>query len=184
MIEIASTELDGVKILTLPRFFDERGFFCESWNEEKLRVAGIDINFVQDNHSFSALAGTVRGLHFQKPPKAQAKLVRCSRGRLLDVAVDLRSSSPTFGRSVCVELSFENAKQVFIPEGFAHGFVTLADDTEISYKCSDYYAPGCDCSLAFDDVDLNINWGIARDAAILSEKDAKAPLFKELENPF
>lgn len=184
MIEITSTELDGVKILTPPRFFDERGFFCESWNEEKLRAAGIDINFVQDNHSFSALAGTVRGLHFQKPPKAQAKLVRCTRGRLIDVAVDLRSSSPTFGRSVCVELSFDNGKQVLIPEGFAHGFVTMVDDTEISYKCSDYYAPDCDRSLAFDDVHLNINWGIARDAAKLSEKDAKAPSFKELDNPF
>ena len=184
MIEVATTELAGVKIVTPPRFQDARGFFSESWQAEKFRAAGIDADFVQDNHSFSALAGTVRGLHFQSPPRAQAKLVRCTRGRLIDVAVDLRKSSPTFGRSVCVELSFENGKHLFIPEGFAHGFVTLVDETEISYKCSDYYAPDCDRSLAFDDLDLSIDWGMARDAAHLSEKDAKAPSLKELDNPF
>ena len=172
-------------LLDVPRRFgDHRGFFAETYSRLRYTEMGIDVEFVQDNHSFSALAGTVRGLQFQSPPRAQAKLVRCTRGRLIDVAVDLRKSSPTFGRSVCVELSFENCKQLFIPEGFAHGFVTLVDETEISYKCSDYYAPDCDRSLAFDDLHLNIDWGIARDAAHLSEKDAKAPSLKELDNPF
>ena len=146
--------------------------------------AGLHYNFVQDNHSLSAQTNTVRGLHFQSPPHAQAKLVRCGRGRLLDVAVDIRKGSPTFGQWVAEELSFENGKQLLIPHGFLHGFVTLEPDTEIIYKCDDYYAPECDGAVRFDDPDLGIDWGIDPNKAILSDKDANAPFLKDFDSPF
>jgi dTDP-4-dehydrorhamnose 3,5-epimerase len=146
--------------------------------------AGFDIDFVQDNHSFSARAGTVRGLHFQSPPHAQAKLVRCGRGRLFDVAVDIRRGSPTFGRWFGVDLSFDNGRQILIPEGFLHGFVTREPDTEITYKCSDYYAPECDGAVRFDDPDLGIDWGLGGMAPVLSDKDAAAPAFANFVSPF
>jgi len=183
-VQIEKTTLPGVLILTPPRFGDHRGFFCESWNRERASAAGIEIDFVQDNHSLSRDPGTVRGLHFQSPPHAQDKLVRCGRGRLFDVAVDIRRGSPTYGRWVGVELSFENGRQLLIPAGFLHGFVTREPDTEIVYKCSDYYAPDCDGAVRFDDPTIGINWGIDAAAAILSPKDAKAPAFAGFDSPF
>ena len=172
-------------IITPKRFSDDRGFFSESWNRQKLSAhLGFELDFVQDNHSFSRHVGTLRGLHFQVPPDAQAKQVRCSRGRLLDVAVDLRGDSPTFRQWVAVELSFDNGRQLLIPEGFAHGFVTLEPNTEVSYKCSANYAPVSDRSIAFDDPDLGIDWGIKRADAVLSDKDAGAPRLGDIDNPF
>jgi dTDP-4-dehydrorhamnose 3,5-epimerase len=184
ILEVEATRLQGVTILTPRRFADERGFFSESWNRERMAEAGITVEFVQDNHSFSSAAGTIRGLHFQAPPHAQAKLVRCGRGRLLDVAVDIRRGSPTYGEHVAVELSFDNGKQLLIPAGFAHGFVTLEPDTEIVYKCSDGYAPDCEGAIRFNDPDLAIDWGIAAADAVLSEKDMKAPFLANIQSPF
>ena len=180
-MQIEPTSLPGVLVLTPARFGDARGFFSESWSRKRLADAGIDIDFVQDNHSVSARAGTLRGLHFQSPPHAQAKLVRCGRGALYDVAVDIRRGSATYGQWVGVELSAENGRQLLIPAGFLHGFVTRADDTEIVYKCSDYYAPDCDGAVAWSSV--GIDWGLTG-APILSEKDAKAPLLAEIGSPF
>ncbi|MFD1344659.1 dTDP-4-dehydrorhamnose 3,5-epimerase [Litorisediminicola beolgyonensis] len=183
-MQIDETALPGVLILTPARHGDARGFFSESWNRARLAERGIDIDFVQDNHSLSRAAGTVRGLHYQTPPHAQAKLVRCGRGALFDVAVDIRRGSPTFGHWVGVELSFENGRQLLVPAGFAHGFVTRAPDTEIVYKCSDYYAPDCDRAIAFDDPGIGVDWGVARADAQLSDKDARAPRLAEADLPF
>lgn len=146
--------------------------------------AGLDFTFVQDNHSLSATAGTVRGLHYQSPPHAQAKLVRCGRGALLDVAVDYRHGSPTFGQWVGVELSAENGRQLLMPAGFLHGFVTRAADTEIIYKCSDYYAPECDGGVAWDDPDIGIDWELGMLEPVLSAKDAAAPRLADAPSPF
>ncbi len=181
---IEETKLTSVLQITPARFGDSRGFFCETWNARLLGEAGIHIDFVQDNQSLSRTIGTIRGLHFQSPPHAQDKLVRCGRGRLLDVAVDIRNGSPTYGDWVAVELSADNGKQLLIPKGFLHGFVTLEPDTEILYKCSDYYAPECDGAIRFDDPDIGIDWGISPDQAVLSEKDAAAPLLKDFNSPF
>jgi dTDP-4-dehydrorhamnose 3,5-epimerase len=176
---IETTSLSGVLILTPSRFGDDRGFFSESWNRRSLAEQGIEIDFVQDNHSLSTAPGTLRGLHFQTPPHAQAKLVRCGRGALYDVAVDIRHGSPTYGHWVGVDMSFENGRQLLIPAGFLHGFVTRQPETEIIYKCSDYYAPQCDAAVRFDDPDLGIDWGL--DAPpILSDKDAAAPRLRDL----
>lgn len=183
-MKVETTDLKGVLVLTPARFGDARGFFSESWNRARMTEQGLNIDFVQDNHSVSATCGTVRGLHFQTPPHAQIKLVRCGRGALLDVAVDIRRGSPSYGRWVAVELSADNGRQLLIPAGFAHGFVTLMDDTEIVYKCSDYYAPDCDRALMFDDPVLGIDWGIDRSAAVVSDKDAAAPSLEDLDNPF
>lgn len=181
---IDETKLAGVKILTPRRFGDTRGFFAESWNKRTLAECGIEIDFVQDNHSFSAQTGTVRGLHFQSPPHAQVKLVRCGRGRLFDVVVDIRSGSPTFGEWFGVELSFGNGRQLLVPEGFLHGFVTREPDTEIIYKCSDYYAPDCEGSVRFDDPDIAIDWGITHQNAVLSDKDQQALQLSHITSPF
>ena len=183
-MDITETSLPGVLILTPTRHGDVRGFFSESWNRETLRAHGIDLDFVQDNHSLSAEVGTVRGLHFQAPPRAQDKLVRCGRGCLFDVAVDIRVGSPTYGQWAGVELSFENGKQLLVPKGFAHGFVTRAPDTEILYKCTDGYAPETEGAIHFADSDLGIDWGIEPGDAILSSKDKDAPGFAEFESPF
>ena len=182
-MQIEKTALDGVMILTPRRFGDARGFFCESWNKARMAEAGMDYDFVQDNHSVSMAVGTLRGLHYQRPPHAQAKLVRCGRGRLWDVAVDIRAGSPTYGQWVGVELSFDNGKQLMIPAGFLHGFVTLEPETEIVYKCTDYYAPDCDGAVAWDDPSLGIDWPLTG-APVLSDKDAKAPRLAEIDNPF
>jgi len=178
---IEPTAIEGVLILTPQRHGDARGFFSESWNRKRLQEAGINVDFVQDNHSLSERENTLRGLHFQTPPHAQAKLVRCGRGRFLDVAVDIRRGSPTYGQHVSVELSFENGKQLWVPAGFAHGFVTREPDTEIIYKCSDYYAPDCDRAIHWDS--CGIDWGLTG-APILSDKDSAAPRLEAVDSPF
>ena len=182
-MKVTKTALEGVLLLEPARFGDARGFFAESWNRNTLLAQGIDIDFVQDNHSMSATEGTLRGLHFQTPPHAQAKLVRCARGSLFDVAVDIRAGSPTYGQWVGYDLSFENGRQLLIPEGFLHGFVTREPDTEIAYKCSGYYAPDCDRAVRFDDPDIGIDWGLSGEP-ILSAKDVQAVSLREVENPF
>jgi len=178
-VQVLKTGLPGIVIIEPARFGDDRGFFSESWNRRRMAEAGLDIDFVQDNHSLSRQAGTLRGLHFQSPPHAQAKLVRCGRGALFDVAVDIRHGSPTYGQWTGVELSFENGRQLFVPEGFLHGFVTRQPETEVIYKCSDYYAPDCDGAVRFDDPDLGIDWGLDGDP-VLSDKDAAAPRLRDL----
>lgn len=183
-MQIEQTNLSGVVILTPQRFGDARGFFSESWSAARMADAGLHFEFVQDNHSLSETAGTVRGLHFQAPPQAQAKLVRCGRGRLFDVAVDIRRGSPTYGKWTGVELSFENGKQLLVPRGFLHGFATLEPDTEVIYKCDNGYAPECDGAVRFDDPDIGIDWNIDSHKAILSEKDMAAPWFRDFESPF
>jgi dTDP-4-dehydrorhamnose 3,5-epimerase len=183
-MQIELTGLSGLVVITPPRFGDARGFFAETYSRDKLAAHGIALEFVQDNHSLSAQPGTVRGLHFQAPPRAQAKLVRCGRGVLFDVAVDIRRGSPTYGRWFGIELSFENGKQLLIPAGFAHGFVTRAPDTEIIYKCSDTYAPETEGALRWDDPDIGIDWGLRDTPPILSAKDAAAPAFAGFDSAF
>lgn len=180
-MQIEETALPGVLILTPPRFGDARGFFSESWNRKTLADKGIHIDFVQDNHSVSAAVNTVRGLHFQAPPHAQAKLVRCGRGRIFDVAVDIRRGSPTYGQWVGLELSHENGKQLLIPAGFLHGFATREPDSEILYKCSDYYAPDCDGAVLWSS--CGIDWGLTGDP-VLSAKDAGAVTLDAFDSPF
>lgn len=179
-MQIEATALPGVMIVTPPRFGDARGWFTETWNAARMAAAGLDLAFVQDNHSFSAARGTLRGLHYQKPPRAQDKLVRCSRGAILDVAVDARAGSASYGRWVAVELSAENGRQLLVPKGFLHGFVTLQDDTEVQYKCTDTYAPDCDGAVRWDS--LGIDWGVAD--PVLSDKDRAAPAFADWRTPF
>ena len=181
-MQIETTPLDGVLLLTPRRHGDQRGYFSESWNRKTLEAANVHLpEFVQDNHSMSREKGTLRGLHYQSPPMAQGKLVRCGRGALYDVAVDARLGSPTYGQSFGAELSFENGRQLWIPAGFLHGFVTRADDTEIVYKCSDYYAPDCDGAVAWNSV--GIDWGLTGDP-VLSGKDAAAPALADFVTPF
>ena len=181
MLEVKSLELDGVFEITPKRIGDGRGFFSETYNSSRFAEAGIDIAFVQDNHSFSAKAGTVRGLHYQLPPCAQDKLVRVVRGAIIDVVVDIRRSSPTFGRWLSLEVSAEKWNQVLVPKGYAHGFITLADDTEVIYKVSELYSQAHDRSLRFDDPDLSINWPMAASQISLSEKDRTAPYLAAAE---
>ena len=183
-MQIEPTSLPGVLILTPPVFADARGSFSESWNQARLAAAGIAIDFVQDNQSLSLSPGTVRGLHYQSPPQAQDKLVRVLAGAVLDVAVDVRRGSPCYGQWVGVELSAENGRQLLVPKGFLHGFVTRAPDTVVFYKCSDVYAPACDGAVHFADPDLRIDWGIDPAEAVLSDKDARAPRFADWQSPF
>ncbi len=183
-MHVEETGLSGLVVLTPRRFGDARGFFSETWNRGTMTAAGLTYDFVQDNHSVSEQAGTVRGLHFQAPPRAQAKLVRCGRGALFDVAVDLRQWSSTYGHWFGIELSFDNGKQLMIPAGFAHGFVTRTPDTEVIYKCTDMYAPETEGALRFDDPDLAIDWGLGELSPVLSEKDAAAPGFSGFKTPF
>lgn len=183
-MNIQETKLLGVMLITPRRFGDDRGWFSETWNKRAFAQAGINLDFVQDNHSFSAEIGTVRGLHYQLPPHAQDKLVRTSRGRILDVAVDIRIGSPTFGQWIAEELSAQNGKQLLVPIGFLHGFATLEADTEVQYKCTDYYAPECDGAVRFDDPDIAVDWGLGSNAAVLSDKDTAAPAFKDFKSPF
>ncbi|WP_431298052.1 dTDP-4-dehydrorhamnose 3,5-epimerase [Tabrizicola sp. BL-A-41-H6] len=182
-MQIEPTELPDVIILTPRRFGDDRGWFTETWNAGTMAQAGLDLPWVQDNHSMSAVVGTVRGLHFQAPPRAQDKLVRCSRGAILDVAVDVRVGSPHFGRWVGVELTPENGRQLLVPKGFLHGFVTRAPMTEVQYKCTDVYAPDCDGAVRWDDPDIGIVWGLSG-APVLSAKDQAAPLLRDFKSPF
>ena len=179
-MKATETELKGVFVLEPQVFGDARGWFMESWSQRKMHDAGIDVQFVQDNQSFSAQKGTLRGLHYQLNPMCQAKLLRCTRGKIFDVAVDMRKGSPQYGKWVGVELSAENKKQLFIPRGFAHGFITLTDDVEVQYKADNYYAPECDGNIRWDDPDIGVEWPLK--PVILSEKDSKAPLLKERTN--
>ena len=180
-MKVTATRIPDVLLIEPARFGDNRGFFSESWNKERMAEHGISVDFVQDNHSLSSAVGTVRGLHFQAPPNAQAKLVRCGRGVLFDVAVDIRKGSPTYGQWVGEELSFENGKQLFIPEGFAHGFITRTPDTEIIYKCNAYYAPESDGAILWNS--CGIDWGF-NGTPELSAKDANAPSFTSFDSPF
>ncbi len=181
-MNVEQTELPEVLILTPHRFGDSRGWFMETFNATRMAEAGIAIDWVQDNHSFSAVRGTLRGLHYQAPPRAQDKLVRCSRGAILDVAVDFRDGSPRFGRWVAVELTAENGRQLLVPRGFLHGFVTLTDEAEVQYKCSELYSSGHDGAVRWDDPEIGIDWGVA--APILSDKDRVAPLLADAPRPF
>lgn len=183
-IEIAPLAIADVKLITPQRFGDHRGFFEETYNRDAFAAEGVDMVFVQDNHSLSGAAGTIRGLHFQAPPRAQDKLVRCGRGRLFDVAVDIRKGSPTFGQWVGTELSFENGRMLLIPAGFAHGFVTLEPSTEIIYKCSDTYAPETEGAIRWDDPDIAIGWALDGAEPQLSGKDAAAPFLRDIDSPF
>ena len=173
-MNVIETALAGVRILEPQVFGDARGWFMESWSKKKMEDAGITVDFVQDNHSFSAQKGTLRGLHYQLNPMAQAKLLRVSRGAIFDVAVDIRRGSPTYAKWVGVELTAENYRQLFIPRGFAHGFITLTDDVEVQYKADNFYAPECDGNIRWDDPEIAVAWPLA--PVVLSEKDAKAPL--------
>ncbi|MGI1662081.1 dTDP-4-dehydrorhamnose 3,5-epimerase [Palleronia sp. KMU-117] len=182
-MQVEQTALDGVLILTPRRFGDDRGWFSEVWNRRALTKAGITADFVQDNHSMSRAKGTLRGLHYQAPPNPQAKLVRCGVGAIWDVAVDARHGSPTYGQWVGVELSAANGRQLFVPEGFLHGFSTLSEGAEVLYKCTDYYAPAADGTVAWNSAALQIDWKLDRQPE-LSAKDAAAPDFAEWNSPF
>ena len=180
---IEPSHLDGVLLITPRRFGDHRGFFSESWNRKALEAEGVFLpEFVQDNHSMSSEVGTVRGLHFQSPPCAQGKLVRCGRGAIFDVAVDIRKGSPSYGQCFGLELSYENGKQLWVPAGFLHGFMTLEPNSEIIYKCTDYYEPKCDGAVRWDS--CGIDWPIDKISPVISEKDAVAPSFAEFDSPF
>lgn len=173
-----------VQILCPKRFGDHRGWFTESWNQERFRAAGIALDFVQDNHSMSSQVGTLRGLHFQTPPFAQDKLVRCLKGRIFDVAVDIRKGSPTYGQWVGRVLSAENGEQLLVPVGFAHGFMTLEPETEVAYKTSNYYARDCDAGLMWNDPEIGIAWPAEAGTPVLSEKDEKQPRLRDFDSPF
>ena len=181
-MKVTKTKLDGVVIVEPRVFGDHRGFFMESWSKKKFEEAGLFYDFVQDNHSSSTVKGTLRGIHFQRGEMAQAKLVRCAKGAVLDVAVDLRPNNPTYKQWVAVELSAENKKQLMIPRGFGHGFVTLTDDVEFLYKADNFYVPEADGGIRWNDPELNIDWGT--DSPILSDKDANAPFLKDAVTGF
>lgn len=182
-IKFIRTKLDGVIILEPKVFGDHRGWFMESYNKEVFLKNGINIEFVQDNQSFSATKGTLRGLHYQMNPKAQTKLVRCTKGSIYDVAVDIRKGSPTYGEWFGIELSAENKKQLLVPKGFAHGFMTLTENVEVQYKVDEYYSPECDRGIIWNDPTIGVEWPMDL-KPILSEKDEKAPLFEQAENNF
>ena len=183
-MQITATAIPDVKIITPRKFGDHRGFFSETYNQKALNEAGIKLDFVQDNHSLSSQRAVVRGLHFQLPPFGQDKLIRVTRGRIFDVAVDLRRSSPTFGKHVSIELSAENWQQLLVPVGFAHGFVTLAPDTEVIYKVTNYYSPAHDRGVLWNDPALGIQWPISSQDAVLSDKDKVQPRFADLPTTF
>ena len=176
--------MSAVKLIQTPRYGDDRGWFSETYSRPRLTALGIDCEFVQDNQSYSAAAGTVRGIHFQRPPHAQAKLVRCLRGAIIDYAVDLRKGSPTYGRSVSAELTGENGLQLFIPVGFGHAFVTLTPDAEIAYKVSAGYSPEADGGVRWDDPDIGIDWPLPLAGPTLSDKDKLLPLLSGFDSPF
>ena len=173
-----------VKLITTRRFGDARGWFSETYSVTMLASLGVDTAFVQDNQSWSATAGTVRGIHFQRPPHAQAKLVRCVRGSVMDFAVDLRRGSPTYGRYVQALLSRDNGDQLLVPVGFGHAFVTMEPDSEVAYKVSDVYAPGCEGGILWNDPDLAIAWPLPDTGAVLSDKDKILPSLAQFESPF
>lgn len=184
MVEVRELGLPGVLEILPRKFGDERGFFSETWSAQAFASAGIDLDFVQDNHSHSAERGTLRGLHFQTPPFAQDKLVRVVRGAIYDVAVDIRRGSPTFGRWIGLGVSAAAWNQILVPKGFAHGFVTLEPDTEVVYKVTAPYAPECDRSIRYDDPAIAIEWPVVAEAVRLSEKDRLAPMLRDVETGF
>jgi dTDP-4-dehydrorhamnose 3,5-epimerase len=181
---VEDTALSGVKIIAPAKHGDHRGFFSEVYREDVLARAGVNLKFVQDNHSLSAQVGTLRGLHFQIPPSAQDKLIRVLRGAILDVTVDLRASSPTFGQHASFELSAANWRQLLVPVGFAHGFCTIEPDTEVFYKVTNYYSAAHDGGLAWDDPDLGIAWPVSAQSAVLSDKDRRYPRLNDLPAVF
>lgn len=184
MLEVETCRLAGVRLITPRRFGDDRGFFTETFNARAFAEAGVTTVWVQDNLSRSRPDGTVRGLHYQAPPHAQAKLVRCMRGAIRDVVVDVRAGSPTYGEWLAFDLTADSGTQMFVPEGFLHGFVTREADTEVAYKCSAFYAPDADGAVRFDDPELAIDWGIDPADAVLSDKDRAAPAFADFNTPF
>lgn len=184
MIEVFKTDIEGVLIIEPKVFGDARGYFLESFNaKEFAEKTGLNINFVQDNESMSSY-GVMRGLHFQTPPFTQSKLVRCVKGAVLDVAVDIRKGSPTYGKHVAVELTEDNHRQFFVPRGFAHGFAVLSETAVFQYKCDNFYAPQADGGISILDDSLGIDWKIPTDKALLSEKDTKHALLKDFDSPF
>jgi dTDP-4-dehydrorhamnose 3,5-epimerase len=183
-MDLKRLEIPDVLVLTPRRIADERGYFSETWSERAWREAGLADSFVQDNLSLSRERKTLRGLHFQRPPHAQAKLVSVLLGRVLDVAVDIRRGSPWYGRHVAYELSAQSGAQLYAPLGFLHGFLTLEPSTLVAYKVSDRYAADCDGGVRWNDPGLAIDWGVSAEAVILSPKDAAAPLFADFESPF
>lgn len=184
MLELRPLELEGVVEIRPSRFGDERGFFSEVWSQEKMSDLGLDIHFVQDNHSYSAAKGVLRGLHFQLAPEAQKKLVRVSRGSIYDVAVDIRRASPTYGKWTGLVVSAELWNQILIPEGFAHGFVTLEEHTEVQYKVDAPYRPDLERAIRFDDPEIGIDWPLPYDGFTLSAKDRAAPFLSQVETGF
>ena len=180
-MNVIKTEIEGLLILEPKIFGDSRGYFYESYNKQRFEeVTGLNINFVQDNQSKSCY-GVLRGLHFQKPPYAQSKLVRCVKGQILDISVDIRKSSPTFGKYIAVELTEDNHRQLFIPHGFAHGFVVLSEEAIFQYKCDNFYHKESEGAIAWNDPEININWTIPFDDVILSDKDKVNPLLKDAD---
>lgn len=184
MYKVKVLELEGIKVLIPNRHEDKRGFFSEIWNKKELADIGVNFNILQENQSYSTKSPTIRGLHFQAPPFAQDKLVRCSRGSILDVAVDIRRGSPTYGKWVSEEISYTNGKQILIPIGFLHGFVTREEDTEVIYACSNYYDSKSEGSVRFDDPKINIDWKIDLRDVVISDKDLVATPFSEFKSPF
>ncbi|MEY2194022.1 dTDP-4-dehydrorhamnose 3,5-epimerase [Neobacillus sp. BF23-41] len=182
-MNVIETSLPGVKVIEPKVFGDHRGWFMETYSESMFKEAGINIKFVQDNQSFSAAKGTLRGLHYQLDPKAQTKLVRCTKGAIFDVAVDIRKGSPTFGKWFGLELSADNKKQLLVPKGFAHGFMTITNDVEVQYKVDELYAPDCDRGIIWNDPSIGIEWPMDI-TPVLSVKDEKAPLLAEANNNF
>ena len=182
-MNVIKTAIDGVVILGPRVFEDARGYFFESYNKKAFDTEVYPVDFVQDNESCSSY-GVMRGLHFQRPPHAQAKLVRCVRGKVLDVAVDIRKGSPTYGKHVSCLLTEENHRQFFIPRGFAHGFAVLSDTAVFQYKCDNYYCPEADGGISIIDPSLDIDWGMALEDALLSDKDKNHPLLKDFDSPF
>ena len=181
MVEVRRLGLDGVLEIVPKKFGDARGFFSETYNRDALAAAGVDLTFVQDNHSFSAAAGVLRGLHYQLPPKAQAKLVRVVRGRIFDVAVDIRKGSPSFGQWVSCVISAEAWNQILVPAGYAHGFLTLEPDTEVIYKVTASYSPAHDRGIRYDDPQISVDWPLGGRSPILSDKDVRAPSLADAE---
>ncbi len=179
LVDLKPLAIPDVKLVRVKRHSDSRGYFAETWNRRDFAAAGIDVDFVQDNVSLSKSIGTVRGLHFQRSPRAQAKLVRVVRGAVLDVAVDLRSASPTYGKHVGMELTAESGEQLFIPVGFAHGYCTLEPDTELAYKASDFYARDLDAGILWSDPALGIDWPLGGHAPVLSDRDTRHPLLAD-----
>lgn len=184
IIDVEELSLPGALVVTPARFGDERGFFSEVYNRDALAEVGITAEFVQDNHSFSARKGVIRGLHFQSPPHEQCKMVRVSRGEILDVIVDLRQGSPTYGQHAAVTLSAENWKQLWVPTGFAHGLCTLTENVEVVYKVTGFYSREHDLGLAYDDSDIAIEWPVLPAGAILSERDQHHPRLRDLPGYF